>query len=118
MMRGALAGGALGEVTRPRFSKIMAEQFNLESYIARIAEETARRVVREELAQQPPPPAPDERALSEQEFCARAGISERTAQRLRASGKLRCKRVGRRVLYLPEHISEFLTENRKRGKVN
>ena len=50
-------------------------------------------------------PAP--RSMREAEFCERAGISPRTAQGLRAKGKLSHCKVGTRVFYLEEHLTEF-----------
>jgi excisionase family DNA binding protein len=59
--------------------------------------------------------------LSEEEFCKRVGISRTTAWRMRNAGKLPYCRVGDKVLYLPRHIEEFLSNcerrPRQRGKL-
>lgn len=47
--------------------------------------------------------------LTEVEFCKAVGISRTTAWRMREAGKLPYCRVGDKVLYLPRHVEEFLT---------
>ncbi|MFN7946543.1 MAG: helix-turn-helix domain-containing protein [Blastocatellia bacterium] len=47
-------------------------------------------------------------ALTEQEFCNTVRISRVTAWRLRRAGKLPHARVGRRILFTPDHIERFL----------
>ena len=47
--------------------------------------------------------------MSEQEFCIRVGISRTTAWRQRNAGKLPHCRIGDKVVYLPRHVDEFLT---------
>lgn len=54
--------------------------------------------------------------LSEKEFCAAVGISPATAYRLRKAGKLPYCYIGRRILYLPRHIEELLTQHEKSAK--
>lgn len=54
--------------------------------------------------------------LSEEEFCSRVGISRTTAWRMRNAGKLPYCRVGDKVLYLPRHIEEFLTNCERRSR--
>ena len=61
----------------------------------------------------------DERVtMSEAEFCKCVGISRTTAWRLRNAGKLPHCRIGDKVIYLPRHVDEFLTncEQRIRSK--
>jgi hypothetical protein len=48
------------------------------------------------------------RTLTEKEFAAVCGLSYGYIKTLRRRGLISCLRVGRRVLYLPEHITLFL----------
>jgi excisionase family DNA binding protein len=54
--------------------------------------------------------------LTEKEFCERVGISRMTAYRLREAGKLSYCRVGDKVLYLPRHVDEFLSNCEQRTR--
>jgi hypothetical protein len=56
----------------------------------------------------------EKETMTEQEFCARVGICRMTAFRLREAGKLPHCKIGRRILYLPRHVTEFLS-NIERG---
>lgn len=47
--------------------------------------------------------------LTEEQFCQQVGISRTTAWRMRNAGKLAYCRVGDKILYLPRHIEEFLS---------
>jgi excisionase family DNA binding protein len=60
--------------------------------------------------------ANEKATLTEQEFCKRVGISRTTAWRMREAGKLPFCRVGDKVIYLPRHIEEFLTNCEHRAK--
>ena len=53
--------------------------------------------------------ATEKATLSETEFCERVGISRTTAWRQRNAGKLPHCRIGDKVVYLPRHVDEFLT---------
>lgn len=46
--------------------------------------------------------------MTEDEFCAAVGISRVTAWRLRRQGKLPHCKVGVKILYRPEHVTQFL----------
>ena len=46
--------------------------------------------------------------LSETEFAKAVGLSRKTIFKLRTQGKIRHCKVGVRILYLPEHVQEFL----------
>ncbi len=46
--------------------------------------------------------------ITEDEFCARVGISRTTAWRQRRAGRLPHCRIGDKVVYRPRHIDEFL----------
>ena len=46
--------------------------------------------------------------LTEAEFCAAVDISRTTARQLRRTGKLPYCRIGRKILYRPEHVEIFL----------
>jgi hypothetical protein len=50
----------------------------------------------------------EKETMTEQEFCDRVGICRMTAFRLREAGKLPHCKIGRRILYLPRHVYEFL----------
>ncbi|HKQ06195.1 MAG TPA: helix-turn-helix domain-containing protein [Blastocatellia bacterium] len=53
--------------------------------------------------------------LTEKELCEVLGICRLTALRSRQSGKLRyCKLTATKLLYLPEHIEEFLKSCERR----
>jgi len=54
--------------------------------------------------------------LTEEEFCQRVGISRTTAWRMREKGKLPYCRVGDKVLYLPRHVDEFLSNCERQAK--
>jgi hypothetical protein len=55
--------------------------------------------------------------LTEKELCELLGICRLTAMRSRRSGKLRyCKLTATKLLYLPEHIAEFLKNCERRDK--
>ena len=59
----------------------------------------------------PNPQSPTPRfGLTEDEFCKSVGISRMTAFRWRQKGKLPHCRVGKRVIYLPHHVNEFLSK--------
>lgn len=77
-----------------------------------------RKIVREELAANvlEVMGAPLPQTLSEKEFCERVGISRDTAKRLRDRGKLKFAQVGRRVLYTPGHVTEFLESSERKRK--
>lgn len=77
-----------------------------------------RKIVREELAANVPEvmAAPLTQTLSEKEFCERVGISRETARLLRGKGQLKFTQIGRRVLYTPEHIAEFLQSNEQKRR--
>lgn len=79
-----------------------------------------RKIVREELAAsaQGRADAPPTHTLTEREFCERVNISPDTAKRLRDKGKLKFIQAGRRILYTPEHVAEFLKANEKLRKGN
>lgn len=53
--------------------------------------------------------ANEKATLTEQEFCIRVGISRTTAWRERKAGRLPFCRIGDKVVYLPRHIDEFLS---------
>ncbi|HEX7998678.1 MAG TPA: helix-turn-helix domain-containing protein [Pyrinomonadaceae bacterium] len=69
-----------------------------------------RQIVREEIMTTTTavPFVPEKTFYTEKEFCELVGISTTTAWRLRNQGKLRYSEVGRAVVYLQEHIIEFL----------
>jgi hypothetical protein len=48
------------------------------------------------------------RVLTEKEFAAVCGLSYGYIKTLRRRGLIVCLRVGRRALYLPEHVEQFL----------
>jgi hypothetical protein len=53
--------------------------------------------------------------LTEKELCELLGICRLTAMRSRRSGKLRyCKLTATKLLYLPEHVAEFLRNCERR----
>ena len=52
--------------------------------------------------------------MSETEFCKAVGISRTTAWRQRTAGKLPHCRIGDKVVYLPRHVDEFLTNCERR----
>lgn len=53
--------------------------------------------------------------LTEKELCEVLGICRLTALRCRQSGKLRyCKLTATKLLYLPEHVAEFLRNCERR----
>lgn len=74
-----------------------------------------RRIVREELEarEQSKQIEPAKLFYTEPEFCKLVGIGETTAWRLRSTGELKFSQVGRKVLYLPEHVTEFLKGREK-----
>jgi excisionase family DNA binding protein len=51
--------------------------------------------------------------LTEDEFCEKVGISRMTAYRLRQKGQIVFCRVGIKILYLPEHVEQFLKSREK-----
>lgn len=53
--------------------------------------------------------ANEKATLSEDEFCKIVGISRTTAWRQRNAGKLPHCRIGDKVIYLPRHVDEFLS---------
>lgn len=73
-------------------------------------EELIRRIVREEIAAQAAPELTKE-AYSEKEFCKLVGISQDMGRRMRLRGELKFIQAGRRVLYTPTHIREFLSRH-------
>jgi excisionase family DNA binding protein len=83
-----------------------------------VLEAIIRKIVREELAAQSQgiTAAPLPETFSEDEFCKRIGISKTTARELRRKGKLKFMQIGRRVLYTPDHVSEFLQSNERKRK--
>ena len=46
--------------------------------------------------------------MTEREFCEAVNISRRLAWLMRKEGKLPHIRLGRKVLYTPRHVEEFL----------
>ena len=55
--------------------------------------------------------------LTEKELCELLGICRLTALRNRRSGKLRyCKLTATKLLYLPEHVAEFLNRCERRDR--
>ena len=55
--------------------------------------------------------------LTEKELCELLGICRLTAMRNRRSGKLRyCKLTATKLLYLPEHVAEFLSRCERRDR--
>lgn len=48
---------------------------------------------------------------TEAEFCKLARICRATAQKLRFAGKLGHLTVGRKILYTPAHLQEFIAQN-------
>jgi hypothetical protein len=55
--------------------------------------------------------------LTEKELCELLGICRLTAMRNRRSGKLRyCKLTATKLLYLPEHVAEFLNRCERRDR--
>jgi excisionase family DNA binding protein len=56
--------------------------------------------------------------LTEQEFCEQVGISRTTAWRMRNAGKLPHCRIGDKVVYLPRHVDEFLSNCERRTQIN
>jgi len=77
-----------------------------------------RAIVRDEFQKLEPQsmPLPPVLAYSERDACRILGISQGTARRLRRQRLLRFSRVGRRAVYLPEHIEEFLKQHERGGK--
>lgn len=57
----------------------------------------------------------DKVVMTEEEFCRRVGISRTTAWKMRDEGKLPHFKVGTRVLYSPEHVSQFLAQFEKKA---
>ncbi|MBA2526533.1 MAG: helix-turn-helix domain-containing protein [Pyrinomonadaceae bacterium] len=51
--------------------------------------------------------------LTEAEFCRLVGISKTTAWARRKDGTLPHCRTGHRVLYLPEHVTQFLASSER-----
>jgi len=45
---------------------------------------------------------------TEEDFTAMFGLAKRTQQNYRKAGKLRCIKLGEKVLYTHEHIQEFI----------
>ena len=59
--------------------------------------------------------------MSEKQAAARLGISRITLLRAREAGRIRFFRIGTRVLYCAEHLTEFLNNcerNSKRTQAN
>lgn len=54
-------------------------------------------------------------ALSVKEAIARTGLSRSTLHTAVRDGRLKHCRVGRRVLFLPEHLQEFLKAHETSG---
>ncbi len=54
--------------------------------------------------------------MSESEFCKIVGISRTMAYYLRRKGKLAHYRLGKKVLYGQEHITQFLKDNERPSK--
>lgn len=50
------------------------------------------------------------KTLNEREFCEAVGISRITAWRMRNDGRLPHLKIGRRILFRPEHIEAFLRQ--------
>lgn len=46
--------------------------------------------------------------LTEKEFCAAVGLGRTTVWKLRTKRELPHCRVGSRIIYLPEHVTQFL----------
>jgi len=55
--------------------------------------------------------------MSEAEFCRVVGISRTTAWQLRKQGRLPYYRLGAKILYSPEHVTEFLTSIERKALV-
>ena len=51
---------------------------------------------------------PEKLSVSLKEAAQMLGLSESTIHQLTLSGKIKCKKVGRRVLYPVENLKEFL----------
>jgi hypothetical protein len=86
-------------------------QFNLDAYIDARIEERAPEIMRKVLESQPP--AKD--FYTEEEFCAAAKISRTTAWRKRNNGELKYSEIGRQVIYLREHLIDYLKSNERNG---
>src|SRR5438105_7885952 len=59
--------------------------------------------------------------LSEKQAAARLGVARITLLRAREAGRIRFFRIGTRVLYCAEHLTEFLNNcerNRRRTQAN
>ena len=50
----------------------------------------------------------DEMLLDNQDLCLLLKVSKRTLQRLRSSGKLPYKRIGKKTYYLESDVHEFI----------
>ena len=57
---------------------------------------------------QPGEKEPERLAFTKKEAAVLLGLSESTVHKLTLNGKIKCKRVGRRILYPMENLKEFL----------